>query len=589
MLDSPYIPLILLLVLLILFVWNRWRYDLVAVFGLLCAVLLGFVPVASAFLGFGHPAVVLVAAVLIISAGLKSSGALQAVMGSLPVEGKPLWFQLLLLCSVTALLSGFINNVAAVALMIPFVVKLAYNSERSVRLYLMPLAFASLLGGLVTLIGTPPNIIIAAYRAHALGGDRFSMFDFTPVGLTLCLGGVLFISLCSRFFIRVSSTSEENLIKKTRDFLTELQVSDRSPLVGMTIREFLEKYPDCNLLGIKRGIHLFGVPSQFEKLEAGDYLIIEAVSEVLEMLISKEKFILLGKDRALKVLDDKITTIVELVVPADSFGVGRSSRDLDLRWKYSVNVLGIARVGDRITRHLSDVRYNVGDILLLQGEKSNIARAAKDLGWVFLSERASLFQYKRELFRPVILFIAAIAGSYFGYIDITWAFIACALLYVLMGYIRPTELYNKIEWPVIVLLACLIPIGEGLEAAGSLELVSDSILSLVSGLSPIFILTILMTFTILLTNVINNAAAAIVMAPVAIEVAKQLKVSPDALLMAVAVAASAAFITPIAHQSNALVMGPGGYKFKEYSYLGFPLTLLVLVLALPCLLFFWPF
>ncbi len=589
MFESPYTPIVLLVVLLVLFVWNRWRYDLVAIFGLLCAVALGFVPADTAFLGFGHPAVVLVAAALIISAGLKSSGAIQAVMGSLPVNEKPLWFQLLVICTVTALLSAFINNVAAVALMIPFIAKLAYNSKRSVRLYLMPIAFASLLGGLITLIGTPPNIIIASYRAHAVGGERFTMFDFTPVGLTLCLGGLIFISFFSRFFIKVSKNSQQVLLKETRDFLTELQVGDKSPLIGTTIREFLEIYQECNLLGLKRQekqtVHM---PNQFVKLKAGDSLIMEAVSEVLEMLVSKEGFVLLSEDSPLEILQDEETTIVELIVPADSFAIGRSSRNLDLRWRYSVNVLGIARVSDRITRQLSDVLYHVGDIVLLQGKESDIALAANAMGWSFLSDRSSLFQYKREIFRPVILFMGAIAGSFLGYFDITLAFIGCALLYVLMGYVRPPELYHKIEWPVIVLLACLIPIGEGMESAGSLEIVSSSILSVVDGLAPIYILAIIMIVTILLTNVINNAAAAIVMAPVAMEIAKQLKVSPDAILMAVAVSASLAFITPIAHQSNALVMEPGGYEFKEYAYLGFPLTVVVLILALPCLLFFWP-
>ncbi len=589
MIDSPYTPIILLAVLLVLFVWNRWRYDLVAIFGLICSVALGIVPVETAFLGFGHPAVVLVAAALIISAGLKSSGALEAVTGYLPVQGKSLWFQLIIVCGLTAFLSAFINNVAAVALMIPFVIKLAYDSKRSARLYLMPLAFASLLGGLVTLIGTPPNIIIATYRAQATAEGRFTMFDFTPVGLILCLAGIIFISFCSRFFIKVSQVGEGGLFKKTHDFLTELQVGDDSPLIGITVRELLEKYPDCNLLGIKREARPFVMPRPYEKLQAGDFLIMEAVSEVLEIFISKEKFTLLGKDLNVEILGDENTKIVELIVPADSYAIGRSSRQLDLRWKYSVNVLGIARVGNRITRQLGDVLYNVGDIILLQGEESNIAKAVEDMGWVFLSERSTLFKSKREIFRPALLFLGAILGSYFGYFDITLAFTGCALLYVLMGYIRPAELYNKIEWPVIVLLACLIPIGEGMETAGSLKIISDSILVLIAGLSPIYILVILMAVTIMLTNVINNAAAAIVMAPVALEIAKQLKVSPDALLMAVAVAASTAFITPIAHQSNALVMEPGGYEFKEYAYLGFPLTVLVLLLSLPCLLFFWPF
>lgn len=586
---SPYTPLILLAVLLVLFVWDRWRYDMVAVFGLLCAIFLGFVPVEIAFHGFGHPAVVLVAAALIISAGLKSSGALQAMMGSLPVEGKSLWFQLLVICGVTAFLSAFINNVAAVALMIPFVTKLAYTSKRSARLYLMPLAFASLLGGIITLIGTPPNIIIATYRAQALNTERFSMFDFTPVGLVLCIFGILFIAFFSRFFIKVSEEhTDGELLKVTRDFLTELQVGKNSPLIGMTFREILQRNPGCNFLGVKRGTSPMTIPDQFEKLEADDILIVEAIADVLELLITKDGLVLLSGEKSLEILQNENAKIVELLVPAETFSVGRSSKSMDLRWEYSINVLGIARTGERITRQLSDVLFHVGDIVLLQGQSANISRAAKDMGWVFLSERSSLFKQKRSIFFPPLLFAAGIVVSYLGYVDITVAFVGCSLIYVLLGYVRPNELYSKIEWPVIVLLACLIPIGEGLDKAGSLEIISNSVQAMVSGLNPAFILVIIMAVTMLLTNVINNAAAAIVMAPVAVELAKQLNVSPDSLLMAVALAASAAFITPIGHQSNALVMVPGGYSFKEYSYLGVPISILYLVLAVPCLLAVWP-
>ncbi|PIT99510.1 MAG: hypothetical protein COT74_10955 [Bdellovibrionales bacterium CG10_big_fil_rev_8_21_14_0_10_45_34] len=415
------------------------------------------------------------------------------------------------------------------------------------------------------------------------------MFDFTPVGFVLCLAGVLAISFFSRFFIRAPESQDEgDLLKVIRDFLTEVKVGKGSPLVGTTLLEFLSRYPECALLGLKNGDQLFRAPSQFRKIEAGDLLIVEATSEVLETLVSKERLQLLGGQDSEQILKEADCTIVELVVPADAFAVGRSSKTMDLRWEYSVNVLGIARAGNRITRELSDVIYHVGDILLLQGQKENIARAVKDMGLVFLSERQALFQYKREIFLPVLLFAAAITGNLMGYIDITVAFVGCSLLYVLLGYIKPKEIYSKVEWPVIVLLACLIPLGEGMEAAGSLKVISDSVLVVASGLSPVFILAIIMTVTVLLTNVINNAAAAIIMAPVALEIARQLKVSPDSLLMGVAVAASTAFITPIAHQSNTLVMEPGGYAFKDYSYLGAPLTLIILLLAIPTLLMVWP-
>ncbi len=584
-----YVPIVLLTVLLALFVWNKWRYDVVAVFGLVVAVIIGIVPANKAFEGFAHPAVILVAAALIISRTLQLSGALHAVLGFLPVKGKPLWAQLLIVCSATMFLSAFINNVAAVALMIPFVISLAYQSKTSARLYLMPIAFSSILGGMITLIGTPPNIIIATFRAQAGKAPAFSMFDFTPVGITLALVGLVIICFAARRLIPAKAVVEStSLMAGLREYLTDLLVSPESPMIGTTIREFIEKYPEVVILGVRRSEKTYLVPAPYEKLQAEDVLIIEAPSDNIGILVSDEKFVIQANISTNEKNNVEEMMIVELIVPSSSASLGRSSKQLDIRWKYGVNVLGVARSGHRMSRHLADVIFTVGDIVLVQGSGERITQIVEDMGWVFISEQPKVEIRKKNVILPIVLFASAILASYLGFLNITIAFVGCALIYVVLGLLRPNEVYDAVEWPVIVLLACLIPIGVAMETSGSLQLIANLIGGLGKSLGPVSVLAILMLVTIFLTNIVNNAAAAIVMAPVGLRLAEQLQVSPDTMLMAVAIASSTAFITPIAHQSNTLVLEPGEYKFQEYAYLGLPLTIFVFIVSIPMLLLFWP-
>jgi len=400
------------------------------------------------------------------------------------------------------------------------------------------------------------------------------------------------IVLTVRYFISVPDKEDEfDLISEPRDFLTELIANKDCKLIGYNVRELSEKYSEANVLGIKRGEHVRLVPSQFEKIQENDSIIIEAISETIEDLIGKEGFTLhTGESRAKSKenFTSPDVTVVEVIVPAGSAALGRSSKDLDIRWKYAVNVLGVARAGTRFHRRLQDVIFHVGDVILLHGSQENIARLMSDKDWVFMNVRDKLFKRKHAVITPIVLFAAALAGSYFGFFEITFGFVACAFLYVLLGYLQTKDLYHSVEWPIIVLLACLIPVGEGMESSGSLLIVTDIMEKFSAGMGPGAVLAMVMVITMVLTNVINNAAAAIVMAPVAVQLAKQMAVSSDALLMGVAVAASAAFLTPIGHQSNALVMEPGKYKFKEYFYLGFPLSLVTLAIGIPAIMYFWP-
>lgn len=436
--NTAYVPLLLMLFLLILFTWNRWRYDLVAIFGLLLAVSLNIVPVEKAFLGFAHPAVILVAAALMISQALQSSGALEALLGLLPVEGRALPLQLLMVCSVTVFLSAFINNVAAVALMIPFVISLAYKSDRSARLYLMPIAFSSLLGGMITLIGTPPNIIIATFRGQLPDRTRFSMFDFTPIGLSISVIGLLFIAFAARFLITApKSTQQESMLDTLRDFLTDMTVNQDSPLIGSTLREFIETHEEITVLGLRRDQKTQLFPSPYERFKENDILVIEAKSEAISLL-SEEKGLSTQSEKVLTNFEeDEEVIVVEVIIPSQSKALGNSSKSLDFRWRYQVNVLGVARAGHRLSRSLSDVVFAVGDIILLQGTKDNINKTMQAMNWIFLKERTEAFKLKKKAITlPIGIFMVAILGSYFKLMDITIAFIGCALVYILLGYLK---------------------------------------------------------------------------------------------------------------------------------------------------------
>lgn len=585
--DPRILPLLLLLLMLVGFVWNKFRYDYVALSGLIIAVLMGIVPADEAFKGFGHPAVILVAAALVISVALNSSGALNGILGSLPLQGKPLPIQLLGICTLTALMSGFINNVGAVALMLPYTISLAYKSKRNIKLYLMPLAFSSLLGGLTTLIGTPPNIIISTYRSTLENKSVFKMFDYFPVGAIFMVVGLIFISLTARFFIK--HDKNETVLDNTEnlDYLTELEVTVESKLNNQTLQELSERYPEIEFLGVARD----GFPMHLVKLSyrfrTGDIIVLETTKEELENIMKGEKLsILKGRTHLTGELSE--LDIIEVIVPMQSKALGKTPKNLDMRWVYNVNLIGVARSGMRMSRRLSNLQFHVGDILVLQGKKDDLSRLVSEMHWVKMNENEFDLFSKKAVLIPLLLFASAITLSFLNFIPITIALVGCALVYALIGYIKKDEIYHAIEWPVILLLACLIPIGEGLEKSGSLDLITIAITQMTHGFSAEITLLVLMFVTMILTNVINNAAAALVMAPVAVSLAAKLGVSTDTFLMACGTAASCAFVTPIGHQSNALVMEPGGYAFKDFSYFGIPISFLLLLISLPVLTYVWP-
>ncbi len=577
---------------LALFIWGRWRYDIVALLALLAVATLGLIPPEELFLGFGHPAVVTVAAVLVVSRGLRNSGVVDLLARWLYRVGDRPEAQVGALSSLVAALSSFMNNVGAVALLMPVAIRMARKAGHSPSLLLMPLAFASLLGGLVTLIGTPPNIIIATFRRE-VSGEPFRMFDFLPVGLAVAVAGVAVVASFGWRLVpqRDSSASRDDMFE-IGDYVTEVRVSDESVMVGRSVRQLATvTEAEVVILGIVREDKRQQAPSSFEKLQAGDLLVVEADPTDLRRLVHDAGFELSAQrklgEEALG--QEAHQSLIEAVVMADSPVVGQTARSLNLRWRYGVNLLGVARLGARLRGRLRDIRLRVGDVLLLHGPTDSYPEALTTLSCLPLAGRELAIGPKRRIGLGLGLFCGAIGIATLGLLPIQVTFTAAAVAMIIFGIIPLREAYQAIDWPVLFLLGGMIPLGEALEKSGGAQLLADGLLRACGDLAPVVSLSILMWATVMLSDVINNAAAAVLMAPIGIAVASGMGVSTDPYLMAVAIGASCAFLTPIGHQSNTLVMGPGGYQFGDYWKLGLVLEVVIMLVAIPMILLVWPF
>ncbi len=578
---------------LVLFIWERWRYDIVALGALLAVYLAGLVPAGEVFLGFGHPAVITVAAVLVISRGLMNAGVVDALARQLDRVGSNLTAQVATLTGVVVLSSAFMNNVGALALLMPVAIWMSRDSGRSPSLLLMPLAFGSLVGGLITLIGTPPNIIIATYRMET-GTPPFGMFDFAPVGAGVAIAGWIFIALLGwRLSPCRQAASESGDLFQIEEYVSEVRVPETSKIVGHTLYQLatdLSGEVDAVVAGLVRGDRRIPSPSWHDVVQTGDILLVEANSDDLMTLIEE-----LGLELAESRLEhpdalesDEIRIIEAIVAPGSSM-TGETAISLKLRSNFSVNLLAVARQGQRLESRLGKIHFAVGDILLLQGGEESLKEAMAALGCLPLAERGiRLFKPKRIL-QAVGIFGAAMAAAAFDVLPVQVAFPAAALVMVLTGLIPAKEAYEGIDWPVIILLGAMFPLGHALETTGGAELIAETMLRVSDRFPPSVSLAMLLVTTMLLSNVVNNAAAAVLMAPIAVGLASGMGVSADPLLMAVAVGASCAFLTPVGHQSNALVMAPGGYRFGDYWRLGLPLSVLVVVVAVPLIILVWSF
>ncbi len=587
--------------LLVFFIWERWRYDLVALSALLLSTLFGFVPTEEAFLGFGHPAVVTVAAVLIISRGLSNAGAVEILTRyvKLATSSSPS-LHVTTLSSVGGMISTVMNNVGALALLMPVAIQSSVEGKRSPAIVLMPLAFGTILGGMVTLIGTPPNIIVALYRTE-IAGQPFRMFDFTPVGGIVALVGILFVSLVGwRLipFARRSKNAPQDLFH-IQEYLTEVKVPESSKAIGKSLSELETATEDSDVLiiGLVRGDQSIRGAAWREHIQVGDVLVLEAGPQGINKFVSTLGLELTGtqpkeeiqdlEEKKPKAKDEDV--LLEAVIPPDrSWLVGRLAGSLKLQSRFGINLLGASRQGTPYRGRLKEFRFKAGDVLLLQGEKERVLEVIGQLGCLPLAERGLQLGKPGQAWLAGGLFVMALGSGMVGMTSLPIALMCAALGMVLLGIVSPRDVYHAVDWPVLVLLGAMIPIGRALEQTGAIAMLAQFMVKMTEGLPPIMLLGLIMLLTMTLSAVLNNAATALVMAPLSVAVAMHLGVNTDTFLMAVAIGASCAFLTPIGHQNNLLVMGPGGYRFGDYWRMGLPLELLILLVSIPLLVFMWP-
>ncbi|MAL92677.1 MAG: SLC13 family permease [Pseudomonas sp.] len=599
---------------LVLFVWNRWRYDLVALGALLACALTGVVPADEVFAGIGHPAVISVAAVLVLSRGLLNAGVVDSVARRLMQVGDRPWAQVAALTGIVALSSGFMNNVGALALFMPVAIWMSRQSGRSPSYLLMPLAFGSLLGGTLTLIGTPPNLIIAGYRAEA-GEAPFGMFAFLPVGAAVTVAGVLFIALLGwRLVPRRQEQEGNGDLFEISAYLTEVRVPESCKYAGRTLHALINAVKDeadVQVIALVRGDERQRMPSTYEVLREGDILLVEADSDSLKALLdvtgvelaanvdehddeareerdTTEQIVEQEKARKSHKSRHGELTLAEAIISPGSILVGTTASGLDLRERHGVNVLAVARQGQRLRQRLGKIRFATGDILLLQTCEDALQSTLNNLGCLPLASRGLSITTPRNVLLASAVFAITLATIAFGLLPAATALVTGALVMILVGLIPVGRIYESIDMPVIVLVAAMLPVGQALETSGGSQLIADALLSVGQSLPAAATLALLMVAVMLISNVVNNAAAAVLAAPVAISLARGMDASVDPFLMAVAIGASCAFLTPIGHQSNTLVMAPGGYRFGDYWRLGLPLSILVVLCAVPTILWIWP-
>ncbi len=575
-----------------LLLWGKFRYDLVAFAALLIGVVLGVIDPKHAFDGFGHPATLVVALVLVVSAGLVRSGAVFLITRTLVDSSRSLGAHIALMGAIGGVLSAFMNNVAALALLMPVDIQTARKAGRKPGLSLMPLSFATILGGMVTLIGTPPNIIIATIREDNLG-DPFGMFDFAPVGGVTALAGLLFVAFIGWRLIPQGNDSREagDPMADMAQYIAELTVPEGSKLIGQRVRDLYDVADknDVAILGLVRnGKRRYGTARNV-KLQAGDALVLEASPDALDEFRAALSldFAESKRQEALKADGDGLQ-IVEVVVPEDARINGKTAQAIGLGWRQRTVLMGISRSGRRITKQVRKTVVRAGDILLLLVPQDKAADVTEWLGCLPLADRGLAVTDEKKVWLAIGMFAAAVAAASLGLIYLPIALGLVVVGFVLTKILPLADIYDHISWPVVVLLGSMIPLGSALETSGGTELIAGWLIDLTGGMPPWAILTVLMIVTMSLSDVLNNTATTIVAAPIGIQMAQTLGVNPDPFLMAVAVAASCAFLTPIGHKNNTLILGPGGYSFGDYWRMGLPLEILVVAVSIPAILVFWP-
>ena len=603
----------LILVMFALFAWNKWRYDIVAVIALVALVALDAIlggetselvkDPKRVLEGFGHPAVVTVAAVLIISRALRNSGVVDQISRSVMPFTKNQIPHILSLSLVVMVLSAFMNNVGALALMLPVALKTAVDRQRSPTILLLPMAFASILGGMMTMIGTPPNIIIANLRVELtrklpedfIQESAFGLFDFFSVGGLVAVAGLLFIVLIGWRLIPGKSHKKPGMesLFQINDYITEISTPADCKWVGKTVTEVEE------LVGEKMAI--FGFIRKDDKvlppnpdgiIQEGCRYVVKADPVELQGLI-EEHGLHLSKEMRHRIdsLKGENTGFTEAIVTAGSPLLGRTRTYLRRHSGNTMTLMAVARQNKPIRKQLKEVVFRVGDVLLLHGKTPEMDDTIADLNLLPLAERELNVGTFSRIGLSVAIFVGAIGLSMTGF-PMTIAFLGAVLAYILCGILPLRDIYREVEWPIIVLLGAMIPVSQAFQSTDCTGLIAESIKGLTGALPswsmPWSMVSLVMIVTMCLSDIINNAATAFIMAPIAVGISGTLGLHPDPFLMAVAVGASCAFLTPIGHQCNAMILGPGGYRFWDYWKVGLPLEIVIVLIGTPLILHFWP-
>ena len=571
-------------------IWGRFRYDVVAFAALLIAVVIGVVPSGQAFIGFGHPATIVVAIVLIISRGLVNSGAVGWILRTLIDTSRSLSSHIAIMSAIGAGLSAFMNNVAALALLMPVEITASAKSGRSPAASLMPLSFATILGGMVTMIGTPPNIIIASYRQQSLG-ESFAMFDFAPVGLACAVVGVAFVAFAGWRLIPISQEkgSPASDLRELHGYVAELTVPEQSAAIGLRVGQLDQAADDAGVvvLGLlRKGKRLPG-GARREEIRRGDAVVVDAAVDAIDAFVGALKLEFPSRDHMEEDREGDMS-LLEVVVPTDSRLDGRSVASIGLNRRHGVALLGVSRQGKKFRQQVRRLSIQAGDILLLIGPTERLSDAALWLGALPLADRGiGVTQHGRAAL-AVGIFAAAVALAALDLVYLPVALAAVVSFYVVTDIVPLRQVYEAVEWPVVILLGSMIPLGMALETSGGTATIASGIVNLGSGLPVWAVLAILMIVVMTLSDLLNNTATAVIGAPIAVDLAGRLGASPDPFLMTVAVAASCAFLTPIGHKNNTLILGPGGYSFGDYWRMGLPLELIIVAVSVPTILIVWP-
>ena len=617
----------ILMLTFILFVKSSWRYDVVSLISLFSLVLVDkllgsknsslVLDANEIFNGFAHPAVITVAAVLIISQAMKNSGVVDLLARQIKPFTKSKEMHISSMSGIIAILSGFMNNVGALALMLPVTLKTAWEQKRSPSVLLMPIAFASILGGMITMIGTPPNIIISTLRQEqqelilnqAMDNDEiknytiehfgpdfipssFGLFDFTPVGGIIALIGVLFIALLGWRMIpkSIQKTPKSQSLFSIDEYVTEILIPNNSKLIGLSIHEANKVTGDK--LTIFRKINKENKAENIDLNmiinELDGFLVMADPSDLKEMMdeykfdLSKEV-----KNR-IKALKTEDSTFMEVVITPDSPLVGRTRTYLRRRSSNRLTLMAVARQGKPIHKRLGNVTFSIGDVLLIQSDAISLSNIINSLNLLPLANRDIEVGSITKAAYGTVVFLGAITLSIFNVFPITISFILAILIYIFSGLLPLKDLYKSIDWPIIVLLGAMIPLSDALQQTGTTTLIANQVTYLTQGLPAWTVIALIMVITMCLSDIINNAATALIMGPISVSIAVSMNYSIDPFLMSVAIGASCAFLTPIGHQCNALILGPGGYRFGDYWRLGLPLEILITIIGTPLILYFWP-